>query len=94
MMSARFESPPKSSSSSLSDQYANVQVAMSANNQYAILPPGVKPSTNYASPIEASIPASNAQYAEFYDAKQLVEMNQLVTDAQSISDNHPPPPPL
>lgn len=72
MMSARFESTPHKSPS---DQYANVQVAMSSN-QYAILPSVAKPSTNYASPIDVPIPASDAHYAEFIDAKQLLEMNR------------------
>lgn len=77
MMSAQFEISPHKSSS-LSNQYANVQVALSAsggggggNNQY-----GVKPSTNYSSPIDVPVPTSDAHYKEFLGAKQLMEMNQ------------------
>lgn len=61
----------------------DVRRAMSSgNNQYAIIPSmaDVNPlSTNYSSPIDVQIPTPDAHYAEFGDAEQLMEMNQLAT---------------
>ena len=90
MMSARFESP---SHQSLSNQYADIQIA---SNQYAIIP-GVKPPSNYSSPNEIPIPTSNAHYyKEFVGATQLMEIDQQQTTTssrQSIRTTTPPPPP-
>lgn len=91
MVSARFE---PSNKSSLSNQYANIQVAMSGvggNNQYVLIP-GVKPSTNYSSPNDVPIPTSDAHYKEFIGATQLMQMNQQAA-SQSMRGAIPPPPP-
>lgn len=61
-----------------------------ASNQYVILPSVAKRSANYASPNDVPIPAENAHYAEFIDAKKLMEMNQEAaprTGLDRVNDN-------